>query len=258
MTGHSKATFENTAVQQFQGWLQLGDLGGTAIVNLSDFASFELTKSSVGIGSSAGATGRIILNDSAAFSSKGFVFVGLGTATEASITLNGGTFTAPQFVTEGPGQIKFNGGVLQASAASDDYIAGASFALNVDAGGAKIDTNGFDIAIAREFHNISTTTPGGLTKLGDGKLTLTAALTGLGDTTVNRGELNAAAGINTPSDTVYVATGATWTAPTIVADTLTIGGLPKGAAVAVPEPGTLALLAMAGLISVWFAIRRKR
>jgi hypothetical protein len=39
---------------------------------------------------------------------------------------------------------------------------------------------------------------------------------------------------------------------------LTIGGLPKGAAVAVPEPGTLALLAMAGLISVWFAIRRKR
>jgi autotransporter-associated beta strand protein len=236
----------------------VGDLGGTAIINMSGHSSIDVTQAGVGLGSSPGAIARVTLNESATFSSKMLVSVGIDGATEASITLKGGTFTAPLFRTTGPGVINFNGGALQASAASDDYIAGATFALNVDAGGAKIDTNGYEIAIAREFHNISATTPGGLTKLGDGKLTLTAVLTGIGDTTVNQGELNAAAGINTPSDTVYVATGATLTAPSIVADTLTIGGLPKGAAVAVPEPGTLALLAMAGLISVWFAIRRKR
>jgi autotransporter-associated beta strand protein len=99
---------------------------------------------------------------------------------------------------------------------------------------------------------------GGLMKLGDGTLTLTSASTYAGDTTVNQGVLNANMGIDTPSAAVYVATGATLNAASIVADTLTVGGPRISVATAVPEPGTLALLAMAGIAAVWFAARRKR
>jgi autotransporter-associated beta strand protein len=178
-------------------------------------------------------------------------------AAEASITLNGGTFSAPSLVTSGPGVINFNGGALRATAASEDFLSGESFTVNVDAGGAKIDTGGFDITVNRSFTNVSAATPGGLTKLGDGVLTLTAALTEIGDTTVDRGTLNAAGGIDTPSATVYVASGAALTAPSIVADTLTIGGPQTGAA-AVPEPGTLALLILAFLAGTAFVRRNIR
>ena len=185
----------------------MGDLGGTANVTLSDNASFTVPNAMPRSGSTGG-KGHITLNDSATFTSAKYVYVGVADAAEASITLNGGTFTAPYFFTTGPGVINFNGGALKASAASDDFIQGATFAVNVEAGGAKIDTGGVDITVTSVFHNISATTPGGLTKLGDGVLTLTASLTDIGDTTVNQGTLIASAGINTPSDMVYVATGA--------------------------------------------------
>jgi fibronectin-binding autotransporter adhesin len=97
---------------------------------------------------------------------------------------------------------------------------------------------------------------GGLTKNGLGSLTLTGALTYSGDTTVNVGTLNATTGIDTPNAAVYVATGATLNASSIVADTLTIGGAPHVAANAVPEPGTLVLLVLFGMGAL-LAWRRK-
>jgi fibronectin-binding autotransporter adhesin len=239
------------------GWLDMGDLGGTANVTLSGRASFSVPNSHAAFGSSTGGKGHLTLNDSAAFTSAKYVYVGVADAAEASITLNGGTFSAPSLVTSGPGVINFNGGALRATAASEDFLSGESFTVNVDAGGAKIDTGGFDITVNRSFTNVSAATPGGLTKLGDGVLTLTAALTEIGDTTVDRGTLNAAGGIDTPSATVYVASGAALTAPSIVADTLTIGGPQTGAA-AVPEPGTLALLILAFLAGTAFVRRNIR
>jgi autotransporter-associated beta strand protein len=100
-----------------------------------------------------------------------------------------------------------------------------------------------------------------LVKTGAGTMTLTGNDTYTGNTYVNAGTLNATTGINTPSAIVGVADGATLTATSIVADSLSIGGGPYGAPVVnacpVPEPGSLTLLVLAGLgalVAVW---RRK-
>jgi autotransporter-associated beta strand protein len=131
------------------------------------------------------------------------------------------------------------------------------FELNVLAGGAIIDTNTFDVTIDEVL--IGSTGDGGLKKNGDGMLTLALDPTYNGDTVVNAGTLKVT-NLNTPSAEVYVATGGTLNAASIVADTLTIGGPASAASAsvaAVPEPGTFVLLALAGmgvLLAVW---RRK-
>jgi autotransporter-associated beta strand protein len=186
-----------------------------------------------------------------------------------TLNLNGGTFVAPSIVTRSlvglnppavtTGVINFNGGVLKASAASTHFIAtdtaNASMTLKVLAGGAILDTQSFDDTITLPFaHASGGVQDGGLTKFGSGTLTLTGALSYDGDTTVNDGTLIITTALNTPNAAVYVATGGTLEVPSLVASSLTIGGPP--AAVAVPEPGTLTLLILAGLTAIW-AIRRR-
>ena len=81
----------------------------------------------------------------------------------------------------------------------------------------------------------------GLTKNGGGTLTIVGVSDYTGDTNVNAGTLI----VNdlTASPNVFVGTGATLIAHSIVADTLTIGG---GQVVAVPEPATWIMLVLAG------------
>jgi autotransporter-associated beta strand protein len=200
------------------------------------------------------------------------------------LNLNGGNFTAPALVTgaTGVGTINFDGGTLTASAGVltyydtvldgdppalalkeltatglTDFIQGAGVTVNIKAGGAKIDTNGLDVTITQALNHDADGLDGGVTKLGDGQLTLSGALSYTGDTTVAQGTLNLTTALNTPDATVTVVDGTTLNAVSIVADTLVIGGtLPAPPLAAVPEPGTLALLvaAVAGLLAV---IRRR-
>ncbi len=115
------------------------------------------------------------------------------------LNLNGGTFSAPSFVVQSnigvttdpgstQGTINFNGGVLQASADSADFISVADAAgavtLNVMANGAKIDTNGHSVTLNQPLLDAG---GGGVTKMGAGKLTLTAASTYTGATVVKQG-----------------------------------------------------------------------
>ncbi len=88
-----------------------------------------------------------------------------------------------------------------------------------------------------------------LVKDGESVQILTGPLTYTGDTTVNAGTLSMT-NLNTPGSAVSVAAGATLSATSITADSLTVGGGPfvaAGAPNAVPEPGTLALLILAAL-----------
>jgi fibronectin-binding autotransporter adhesin len=100
-----------------------------------------------------------------------------------------------------------------------------------------------------------------LVKDGDSVQILNGSLTYTGNTTVNGGTLQVT-NLNTPDATVAVALDATLTATSIVADSLVIGGGPyssaSGSAVnSVPEPSTLALLAVA-VCGIAAAAWRKR
>ncbi|MCC6125790.1 MAG: autotransporter-associated beta strand repeat-containing protein [Pirellulales bacterium] len=194
------------------------------------------------------------------------------------LNLNGGTLTAPALSTRSvvistnaadlgvelhgatAGTVNFNGGVLKASAANADFIASDDplgvMTLNILAGGAKIDSNGFDLTVTKALNHSGVGADGGLLKSGAGVLTLTGAVGYNGNTTVNQGTLTLAA-LNTPAAAVYVATGGTLNAASIAANSMTIGGAPLAAAAAVPEPGTLLLLALAGAGMLLAAWRRK-
>ena len=99
----------------------------------------------------------------------------------------GGTLsTARSFGTGGTSIINFNGGTLQAAASNSNFI--TAYHANVLAGGAIIDTQGYNVTIAQAL--LTGASPdGGLTKLGSGMLTLSAGNTYNGGTTVSGGTL---------------------------------------------------------------------
>ena len=111
-----------------------------------------------------------------------------------SVIIQGGSLHTPYIKTtnnwgmpDGDG-VYLNGGTLFATANSSDFIQTWTFIGNknevaVGAGGAHINTNGFDITITKVMKDSGGA--GLLTKSGDGKLTLTAANTYTGPTTVH-------------------------------------------------------------------------
>jgi len=108
------------------------------------------------------------------------------------LNLDGGTLLT-RYVSKGAGSgtFNFNGGVLKPAASSLTFMQGLT-AANVKSGGAKIDTNTYNITIGQALlHDagLGGTADGGLTKDGAGTLTLSGVNTYTGDTTVNEGTL---------------------------------------------------------------------
>lgn len=133
------------------------------------------------------------------------IFTGLQFAGNANAVyqLNGGTLTVAAVTNNGAtpntGTFNFNGGTLQASASDNPGGSPATIFLtgigtaNVQANGAKIDTQNFTVTVAQRLLHDTTAgaaaTDGGLTKLGTGTLILTGANTYNGPTTVSAGAL---------------------------------------------------------------------
>jgi autotransporter-associated beta strand protein len=123
------------------------------------------------------------------------VRLNVGGAIPSTINLDGGTLTANQIVAGGGNGAKtlnLNGGVLKPGVTNTtDWMNGA-LAVNVKAGGAKFDTNGFDARVNPALlHDagLGATHDGGLTKSGAGTLTLAGANTYTGGTNVLAGTL---------------------------------------------------------------------
>jgi autotransporter-associated beta strand protein len=98
----------------------------------------------------------------------------------------------------------FNGGTLKATGATANFVnlGGASQKAYVKAGGAIINSNGFDVTIPEALLTDAVSTGGGLTKQGTGTLTLSNANTYSGATTVNSGTLAVGASGSISSSTL--------------------------------------------------------
>ena len=162
----------------------------------------------------------------------------------------------------------------------------------IDAGGAKIDTNSFDITIAQSLSEVTLNT-GSLTKLGAGTLTLTGPLHYQGLSDIQQGTLQISTAVPTQIGNVNgsgtldvenatalsafsVSAGAvkidgvsSLTTANVYTNTLTIGAGSKltitpiaggplgGGLTAVPEPSTLVMLTIAALGMIGAAWRRR-
>jgi autotransporter-associated beta strand protein len=182
-----------------------------------------------------------------------------------TVNLNGGALAVggvSHSVGTALATFNFNGGTLQATAAKSNFMAGLSNAY-VREGGAKIDTQNFDISIGQALaHAGSAATDGGLLKTGGGKLTLTGAISYTGNTTIAEGALAIDNHQTTTLTTISgagnlsIGSGSTLNAKSIDVNTLSIGS--TGGAAAVPEPASMILLATAGILGGFALMRSHR
>ena len=148
----------------------LNTIGGD--FNVGDSGTGSLNVSGSGVANITGAAGLRL------------AATGTGNGT---LNLNGGTVSA-NFINRvnGVAQVNLNGGTLQARVAQGNYFQNLSDAqINVQAGGLTFDTNNNAVTITQNLAGV-----GGLTKIGNGTLSITSAPTYAGGTAVNGGTLS--------------------------------------------------------------------
>jgi autotransporter-associated beta strand protein/T5SS/PEP-CTERM-associated repeat protein len=212
MTGGTLGTSESLRIGHKQATGVLTQSGGTVNVQNEVYIGNETNASSVGTYTLSG-TGAVNVGNE--------VQIGRDNAT-GTLNLNGGTLMTKKLEGgSGSARVNFNGGVLKAKENQDNLIQNLDVA-DVQSGGAKINSNGFNVATSQAL-----TGEGGLEKLGAGSLTLSANNTYAGTTTVSEGLLK----VNGSVGSVTVSSGGSLggsgtTGSLLVNGTLTPGNSP--------------------------------
>ena len=228
------------------GSFVLGEDGGSAVLDLK---GGTITKTSAGSGfafaSGQGSSATITIDSGRLVNIGGETWLGAagnGTATwtlsgigEAVVTLlelghadtavgtlnlDGGLLSVDritQGISTAASTVNFNGGILRANGSTGDFMSGIS-AVNVGAGGVVIDTNGFEIAVSQTLADAG----GGLSKTGDGRLTLEGNSNYIGDTIIQQGTL--AMNGTLPVSPVWVNSGATLAGNGTIGGSVTVVG----------------------------------
>jgi fibronectin-binding autotransporter adhesin len=218
--GDATSAFQNSTYNQTGGTSTNGTLlvGGNGGNGANSTANFSVTGGN--------------------FSASIFSNLSRGNSVASTMTIGGtAEVTLPAFPTargtSSTATLYFDGGVLKPSATSAAYLGGLTNAL-IKSGGAKFNTNSFDITVSQALLTDPVSTGGGLTKEGIGTLTLTGTNSYSGNTTVTAGTLSLGNGtVNTnlaDGADVGVASGATLNlnySGTDTIDGLTINGVAK-------------------------------
>ncbi|TLM77066.1 autotransporter domain-containing protein [Microbulbifer harenosus] len=164
------------------GWIIVG-IDGSGMLNIEDGG--KVSGAALAMGDADGSSGALLLS---------------GTETGRGVLETG--FVQKR---DGGASFTFDGGILRATANQADFL--PSFAagdVTIAAGGAYIDSNGFDIGIATDLQG-----SGSLTKLGAGTLTLAGANSYTGSTTIEAGTLLAGASTALVQNTAFTINGGT-------------------------------------------------
>jgi autotransporter-associated beta strand protein/T5SS/PEP-CTERM-associated repeat protein len=174
MTGGTMTTSDKLQIGHNQSTGAVTQSGGTVNVQNEVYVGNETTNTSVGTYTLSG-TGILNVGNE--------IIVGRDNGT-GTFNLDGGTVNAAK-ISGGTGSatVNFNGGVLKAKRDEANVIENLDTA-NVESGGIKIDSNGFNVATSQAMSGT-----GGLEKSGAGSLTLNGAHTYTGPTLVSAGTL---------------------------------------------------------------------
>jgi autotransporter-associated beta strand protein len=170
--------------------LYLSNLGGTGTVNIQDSATLSAVNIVAGLGS-VSSVGTGVINQNGGQVQTFFMTIAGSPNSVGTYNLNAGTLTCGS-ITSGGGlaAFNFNGGILRTNFSLASLFSGV-LQVQIQNGGAVIDTNGFSPTITTPLADASGSTAG-LTKIGAGTLTFASFSSFTGPVNVNAGVLDAA------------------------------------------------------------------